>query len=94
MLDADQILLITIYILVSSNIAMVDMYSHIQLILEFSTDNQRLSAQGYSVSSLEVSLESILHDEQDQIQNEVILEEEEENENGEMSTNNIDNFVQ
>ena len=29
MLDADQLLMITIYILISSNIAMVDMYSHI-----------------------------------------------------------------
>jgi hypothetical protein len=42
-LDADQLLMITIYVLLSSNIAMVDMYSHIQLILEFSTDNQKLS---------------------------------------------------
>ena len=51
------------------------------MILEFSTDNQRLSQEGYSVSSLEVSLESMLHDEEDQIQeNGVILEEDEENE--------------
>ena len=41
---------------------MVDMYSQIQLIYEFSSTNQKLSKEGYSVSSLEVSLESILQE--------------------------------
>ena len=59
-LDADQLLLITVWILWQSKIAITSLYSHINLIYEFSTDSQKLSSLGYCVSSLEVCLESML----------------------------------
>ena len=59
-LDADQLLLISVWVLWQSKIALTGMYSHLSLIYEFSTDSQKLSHAGYSVSSLEVCLESML----------------------------------
>lgn len=63
-LDADQLLLITIYIMLQSKIAFVELYSHLNMIYEFSTDSQKLSQFGFAVSSMEVCLESMLTDDQ------------------------------
>lgn len=57
-------LLITVWILWQSKIAITQLYSHINLIYEFSTDSQKLSSLGYCVSSLEVCLESMLKEDE------------------------------
>ena len=59
-IDADQLLMILIYILIQSQLKMVTMYAHINQIYEFSTDQQKLSLLGHAVTNLEVCLESIL----------------------------------
>ena len=65
-LDADQLLLISVWVLWQSGISLTSLYAHLSLIYEFSTDNQKLSQAGYSVSSLEVCLESMLQEEDEE----------------------------
>lgn len=65
-LDADQMLLILVYVLLQSKIASVKLYSHIRMIYEFQTDSQKNSQKGYCVSTMEVCLESIFDEEPNQ----------------------------
>jgi hypothetical protein len=60
--------MLTIYVLHQSQLSTVQLLSHVNLIYEFSTDAQKMSHGGYSVSSLEVCLESML-DEDPQFDN-------------------------
>ena len=62
-LDADQMLMILIYILLQAKVSFVKLYSHIRMIYEFQTDSQRNSQKGYCVSSMEICLESIFEEE-------------------------------
>lgn len=62
-LDADQMLMIMIYVLLQSKISLVKLYSHIRLVYEFQTESQKNSQKGYCVSSMEICLESIFEEE-------------------------------
>mmetsp|Transcript_32204 Transcript_32204/g.49251 ORF Transcript_32204/g.49251 Transcript_32204/m.49251 type:complete len:108 (-) Transcript_32204:28-351(-) len=55
------------------------LYSHINVVYEFSTDMQRLSQMGFCVSTLEVSLESMLQELQTTIQQQSFTEKEQPN---------------
>ena len=58
--DADQLLMLLIFVMVRAGASMVQAYAHIKLIYEFSTEMQKNSREGYAVSSLEICLESLL----------------------------------
>lgn len=64
-LDADQLLLISVWVLCQAKDALTRLYSSLSLIYEFSTDSQKLSQAGYSVTSLEVCLESMLKEDEE-----------------------------
>lgn len=62
-LDADQMLMIMVYVLIQSKVSLVKLYSHIRMIYEFQTESQKNSQKGYCVSSMEICLESIYEEE-------------------------------
>jgi len=53
-LDADELLLIFLYVVLRSKLS--ELYGHLKLINEFSTDTLRRSKLGYSTSTLEVAI--------------------------------------
>jgi hypothetical protein len=53
-LDADELLMIFIYVTLKSKLS--ELYGHLKLINEFSTDTLRHSKLGYYTSTLEVAL--------------------------------------
>ena len=58
-LDADELLMIFIYICFKSNLS--EMYAHLKLCNQFSTATLRNSKLGYYGSTMEVSLEQVLN---------------------------------
>jgi hypothetical protein len=72
-LDADQMLMITVYVLLQSRLHFVKLYSHIRMVYEFQTESQKNSQKGYVISCLEVCLESIYDEEPPEEENPVSI---------------------
>ena len=58
-LDADELLMIFIYITLRSKVG--ELFSHLKLINEFSTDTLRRSKLGYYTSTIEVAAQQVMN---------------------------------
>lgn len=86
--DADTLLMLTLYVLMQSEMTVVEMHSQVNLIYEFTTESQKHSKSGYSVTCLEVCLESILDQEPEFDNDQVNLSKVEEDDNSSIDFSN------
>ena len=70
-LDADQLLMIFIFIAIRSKV--YELLAHLKFINEFSTNTLRLSKLGYCILTLEVAVQQILQLEQNVLVSKTVL---------------------